>query len=236
MKKKFGVVSLIVAALALSASWAGASVNLQFNNNPNNIVGGSTQTIQAAPGASIVISLQLVSTTETTTSLDYWLTQFSGPGPGVFSITGRDFAGGDFPIPVWDNPVVITAGDRFSNSAIAAAGPDGVPDNLLGPQNGPDLAALCGATFNLAGTHQVATFTLTISLGALPGLYEIQTFDYPLFGWVDENFVDHVFDAHAAIRVQVVPELTTWLLLGLGIIVALGLNMSRLRTASRDRG
>ena len=120
MNKKLAVLVLIAATLAISASWAGASVILQFNNNPNNIVGGSPETIQAAPGANIVISLQLVSTTETTASLDYWLTQFSGPGPGVFSITGRDFTGSDFQSArLWGPATTTTPNDNFSNSQTA---------------------------------------------------------------------------------------------------------------------
>jgi PEP-CTERM motif-containing protein len=232
--KKFNIVTLIFLVLTLSTSWTGASVTLQFNNNPNDIVGGSPETIQTAPGASIVVSLQLVSTAETTTALTYWLAQFSGPGSGVFSITGRDRSGGDFNRGGWGDTVVTSAGDSFSNSQSLGLGqPDGVPDNLLSPRNGPSFGSIASGTSNPPGGHQVATFTLTISLGALPGLYEIRTFDYPGNGYGDENFQDHDFDAHAAIRVEVVPEPATWLLVGLGLLVLFGLNRLRLAIAPR---
>ena len=181
-QKKYYLVSLILTALALPISWAGATVTLQFNNNPNNVVGGSPETIQAAPGATVVISLQLVSTTETSIGLDYWLAQFSGPGSGVFSLTARDFMGSDFNRPIWGDALVINPVDNFSNTQTSGIGhPDGIADNLLAPRNGPDLGARVTGFPNPPGAHQVVTFTLTILLGAVPGLYQIGTFDYPGF-------------------------------------------------------
>lgn len=239
MNKRFAVLTLVAATLMLSASWVRATVNLQFNNNPNDVVGSSPEIIQAAPGANIVISLQLVSTTETTATVEYWLTQFSGPQPGVFSITGRDYTGSDFNRPFWGNGVTTTTRDDFDNSHFATLhDPDGVPDNLIAPRNGPDLGSRFSLDFNLPGTHQVAFFTLTISLDAAPGLYQIQTFDYPMNGYAeytDGTFIDRSFDNHAAINIQVVPEPGTWVLLSLGIPVLFGFNGFRLCVARPGR-
>jgi hypothetical protein len=237
MKKKLAIGLLTVAAFALSASGASASVILEFNQNPNDIVGGSPETIQAVPGGNIVFSLQLVCTTETVLGIDYWLSQFSGPSAGAFSITGHDLTGSDFARGGFSNATITSTDDRWSNSTPSGGTPphpDGVPDNVLGPRNGPDLGFIYTSIPNGPGIHQVATFTLTLSPNALPGLYEIRTFNYVFIspsGWSDPDFNSHNFDAEAAIRVQVVPEPNTWLLLGLGIAVTLGLNVFRLRTA-----
>ena len=224
MKTKFAVLILTVAGLAVSSEWAVASVVLQFNNNPNDGVGGSPEIIQAAPGENIVISLQLVSTTETTLAISYWLSQFSGPGSGVFSLIVRNRSGGDFNRGGLGDFTVTTSGDHYNNSQIGGVGPDGIPDNLLSPQNGPSLGSLCSNFIgNPPGVSQVAILTFAISLGAQPGLYEIRTFDYPGNGWSGEDFVDHDFDAQAAIRVEVVPEPMVWSLVSVGALVLFGL-------------
>ena len=209
-----------IAAFALSAPAARGTVYLQFNNSGNNVVGGSPQTIQVAPGGSVVLSLQLVSTTETTLALETWLWQFAGPSARVFSITGRDLTGSRFGRPEWGNDVVLSSADQFSNSSFGGKNnPDGVADNVLGPRNGPTLGGRFSNGHNPPGTHQVATFTLTLSPAASFGLYEIRTFSYPGVGWTDPSFNDNPFDNHAAIRIEVVPEGGTSVLLALGIVV-----------------
>ena len=210
---------LLLLFLALSFPAANATVTLQFNNNSNNVVGGLPQTVVATPGSTLMLSLQIVATTETVRAFDIWLSQFSGPAGSVFSLVGRDTSGPFLPITL--NSLVLSPGDLFSNSQFAPAGTsDGVPDNVLGPRNGPSLGGRDGGTIAPPGTHQIATFSIAIAPGAALGLYEIRTFSYPGAGWADENFVDHNFDGQAAISILVVPEPGTGLLLlgGLGVL------------------
>jgi hypothetical protein len=228
MNAKFAAVVLVVVGLGIATELADASVILEFNNNPNNTVGGSPEIIQAAPGANIVISLQLVSTTETTLAISYWLSQFSGPASGVFSLIGRNRSEGDWNRGGFSDATVTSAADHFNNSQMSGFGqPDGIADNLLSPQNGPSLGTLPTGTNNPPGVSQVAIFTFAISLNAQPGLYEIRTYDYAKNGWTDENFNDHTFDAQAAIRVEVVPEPMVWSLASLGALVIFGFRKFR---------
>src|SRR5437868_3437088 len=115
---------LLLATLALPFSWANATVSFQFTD-------GST--INAAPGSTITLHLQLVATAgETSSAVDYLLAQISGPGTNVFSITGRDLTTSDYPDPSFLDAEVTSSADNH-----APAG----PDNLLNPQNDLDLGA-----------------------------------------------------------------------------------------------
>ena len=219
MSKRTKIWMSLFAALALPLTRADATVFLQFNDNPDNVVGGAVQIIQATPGSTVVISLQLVSTTETSFTLDYWFSQFTGPQAGVFSLVGRDFTGSDFPNTV-GNGIILSPADNYNNSNGQSGFPDGVPDNQVNPRNGPIISGRASLP-NPPGSHQVATFTLSLSPTAMPVVYELQTFDYPGFGWGDPNFQDHNFDNQAAIRIEIVPEPDIWALLGLGLALVL---------------
>lgn len=223
---------LLLAAIMLPFSWASAAVSLQFNNSNSNQVGGSPATLSGAPGSTITISLQLVSTAEGTTALDYWLSQFSGPMAGAFSITGRSYTLSDFPDASATDPQVTSSTDTRSNSASSSGG-DGIADNVLNPRNGFDLGSVknnSGVNFG-AGTFQVANFTLTILPNAAAGLYQIRTFDYTGFGWSNTTVQDQPFSAQAAININVVPEPSTWAFMVLGGISVLAATRFRSKRA-----
>lgn len=228
MKTKTRII-LLLAAFTIPLSWAGAAVSLEFNNSINNQVGGSPVTITGITGGTITLSLQLFSTSEVTNAVDYWLTQFSGPGAGVFSITGIDYTGSMYPDPSAGTGG-FDPGDNFNNST-GAPGADGTMDNRLFPRNGPDLGSTKTVTTsnNPAGTNQIAIFTLSILPGAAQGLYQIRSFDYTGFGWSSTTTADQPFAAQAAINVNVVPEPATWSLIALGGLASVGLNVLRRR-------
>lgn len=234
MKTKYAII-LLCAALMLPLSWASGAVSLQFNNSLNNQVGGSPATLSGAPGGTVTVSLQLVSTAEGTTALDYWLSQFSGPTAGAFSIINRDYTGSIYPDPSASNAQVTSSTDTFSNST-GGPGSDSVPDNVINPQNGFDLgSSKSDTTVNQGpGTWQVATFTLQISNTAALGTYQLRSFDYSGFGWSSTTVQDQSFSAQAAINVDVtaVPEPATWSLMMLGGFGTFGLTLLRARRKS----
>jgi hypothetical protein len=218
MKTPSRILSLIAALVALPLSWASATTSLEFNNNANNMVGGALGTINIAAGGSFQLSLQINSTVPTN-AVDYWLTQFSGPTAGAFTITSVSYTGSAYSDPSFTGSF---AADAFNNST-GAPGSDGVVDGRLAPRDGPDLGSTKtpATPDNAAGTNQIATFTVSVAGGATAGLYQLRSFDYPGFGWSSTTLADQAFDNQAAINVNVaVPEPSTWAMgvLGVGVI------------------
>jgi len=238
MNKKTTLPILLIAALlVLPLSWASATVSLQFNNSTNNQVGGSPGTVAVNAGSTFILSLQLFSTAEPTNAVDYWLTQFSGPMAGVFSITNRDYTSSLFPDPSAGLAQVTDTADTGSNTVSqggAGRTPDGIADNRLNPRNAWNLGSSKAdtGTNNPAGTLQIANFTIAVLPGATLGTYQIQSFDYAGFGWSSTTAIDQPFAAQAAININVVPEPSTWMLLGAGVVGLVALNRFRGRRIS----
>jgi len=238
MNTKIKYIAVLLAALALPLSWASAvdTVSLQFNSNAaDTVTGGGAETISVTAGTSFTLSLQIVAN-RTVDGLDYWLSQFSGPTVGAFSITARNYAtpASSFPDPTVPDSSVTSTGDVQNNST-GVAGADGTPDNQINPRNAFNLASSAPSATNVpAGTHQVVTFTLQIAANA-SGTYELRTFDYSGRGWSDtiNSVFDQPFSSQADIFINVspVPEPSTWSLFGLGGVGSLGLMMLRRRRA-----
>jgi hypothetical protein len=219
MKTKYIITALAAAILPLSMANA---ADYLFNNSTANEVGGSPATLTAAPGGTVSFSLQVALGAESTSAVDYWMTQFSGAPPGMFSITTRDYTGSTFPDPSATNAQATTAADAFNNST-GAPGGDGTADNLINPRNGPDLGSSTTGGSVTSGTFQIANYTLTISPSA-SGLYNLRTFDYAGFGVNDVTP-----GAQASININVIPEPATWSLMGLGGLASVGLTWLRAR-------
>jgi hypothetical protein len=214
----FRLLILAFATVVLPLSTANAADYL-FNNSTNNEVGGGPNTIFAAPGSAVQISLQVnLGAGESTSAVDYWLIQASGPTPGAFSIVGRDYTGSSFSDPSATNAQVTSTSDNYNNST-GAPGADGNPDNALAPRNVFDLgSSTSDQSTKTNGVFQIATFTLQFAANAATGMYEIRTFDLAGFG------INDVTPAHQATIFIGVPEPATWSLLSLGGLGALGVN------------
>lgn len=228
MKSLLRRLLLPVVVSLLPLSWANAQTGtfLEFNNSSSNTVGGALQTINIAAGGTFVLSLQ-INAAQATNSLDYWLTQFSGPTTGAFTITSWDFTGSAYPDPSFTGSF---AGDTYSNTTGAPFSPDGIIDGRLQPRDGPDLGASTTSGGDIAsGLHQVVNLTLQVSPTAASGTYELRSFDYSGFGWSNTASPDNPFDNQAAININVVPEPSTWSLVILGGLGAVGVTTLRRR-------
>jgi hypothetical protein len=228
MKAKYTIV-LALAATILPLSWANAQGDFQFNGSPNNEVGGSPDTLIAAPGGMITLSLQAVLPAGAAVGgLDYWLTQFSGPsGSNPFSLVSRDYTSSFWPDPSALDFLAASPNDTRSNSA-SFGPPDGVPDNQINPQNGFDLGSTTatGTPVNGPDTFQIVNLTFQIAAGAAPGLYDLRTFDYPGFGLAD---ITPEHQAEILVSIGVIPEPPIWSLISLGGLGSFGLTWLRAR-------
>jgi hypothetical protein len=211
MNRKIGSL-LVLAALVLPLSLATATVSFQFTDGAS---------LNAAPGQTVTLHLQLVATAgETSNAVDYLLAQITGPGSNVFSITGRDLTLSDYPDPAFLDAEVSSSADNHA--------PVG-PDNLLNPQNDLDLGGTRNDTSTnyVGGTHYIATLSLAVAQGAMPGTYNIQT-TFSSYGATDH---DDIAATPASINITVVPEPATCALLGMGLGV---IGISALRRVRRS--
>ena len=172
-----------LCAVLLCAAPALATVSLQITDN------------DATPGSTVVgagqpfsFSVRLDSTSEQTAGLDYYLT--TPDGAGLFTIVGRNTAGGMYNDPLYYTDTTVTTS----------------PSNILNPRNLNDLGGLATNTLN-AGNYLVANYTLMVSAAAPNGQYTIQTMvlNPAIEGWIDPLSGEHPFNSHGSFSVSV-PE------------------------------
>jgi MYXO-CTERM domain-containing protein len=188
-----------VAALAVllcCTAPALATVSLTISDNdatPNSAVVGAGNTFS--------FTVRLVSTSEQTAGIDYYLT--TPDGSNRFSIVDRNTAGGMYNDPLY-----------FTDTTVEAS-----PSNLLNPRNDNDLGGLATSTLN-AGTYLVANYTLLVDAATPNGIYTINTtVANANEGWIDPSSGEHPFTSHGAFTVSV-PEPSG---LGLAMLVVAGL-------------
>ncbi|MDQ6623892.1 MAG: PEP-CTERM sorting domain-containing protein [Verrucomicrobiota bacterium] len=220
MKRRVRLFTFILAA-ALPLYSAGAATSLQFNNNANNVVGGTLDTLNLTTGQTFILSLQLNSTVAAN-AVDFWLSQFSGPAAGAFTILSANYTGSSFSDPSFTGSF---SGDAYNNTT-GAGGADGVIDGLIKPRNGPDLGSTTTSGADVtAGTSQIVTLTLQVNGTAALGLYQLRSFSYPGTGFSSTTVADQPYSNQAAINVNVVPEPSSVALLVLGGAAVLGLGL-----------
>ena len=194
--------SLAFVGLAtLPSTGAFAAVSLNFTDNDATPTAASVSS-----GSSFTVTLNLTSTAEQTTGLDYFLRDNTFvSGTPRFRITDRNIG-------------ASTYSDPFNGDAAVEA----QPASLLNPSTDLDLGATLAnpSSPNGAGTFLVANYTFAVDPTTPLGTYTISTFSQPGTGYQagPPLFTDMPFNQHATFNVTVVPEPSAVALLGLGAI------------------
>jgi hypothetical protein len=210
MKKQLGLTCACLLAIARFA----------FADSINIIdASGDPTSGSYAPGSSFTLSMQVNATNPPETDLNgfsLWLAPGNAAWNNFFTITSKTV--GDFP----DSNNGLTAGGE----GIVAGGT--VHD--LGYTN--DV----GVNFPSPSTKNGGTLTIQIGAGVAPGVYTIHTTvladnSSKQTEMNDGSFVQHQVGS-SVYTITVVPEPSTWSLLGVGSIGSLGLTWLRARRRS----
>jgi len=201
---------LLTAALIIQLE-SRAAVLLEFDNGtilPNSVT--------ISPGETFAFDVYLTSTSQQTVGLTYFLSvstagDFSNPGSGKFTITGRNISGSSY------------SDLQTSNSTFLLAA-----NAVLDPQNNsdagglePDLAALA------PDRYFVATFTIQSLVSVVDGVYQL---NFANAVYIDEIFEPYSIDTLGSFIVTVVPEPNSLILALIGGLGAMIL-VSRRRKA-----
>jgi len=185
------IVLSLLASMVIPAASALATVTLALTDQD-----ATPLSTTVAKGSNFTVRLNLTSTSEQTTGLDYFLAAL-GSGSGHFYIVDRDISTSPYADP------------SFVDSVVEAQ-----PDSVLNPRNAWDL----GATLNNvnsalnSGTYLVANYTIHVNADTPNATYTIEAQNDPNIGWIGnsaDNFNDHPFSPPPAdFAVTVTPEPT----------------------------
>ncbi len=199
---KYGVI--VYAGLAMAfAALAHATVSLSFNQ-----LAVTIDKLLASPPQATV-ALNLVSTAEQTTGLDYYLTAL-GSANGHFQVIDRNISTSLYNDLI--NP------DQTSGEI---RGVEALPEALLNPTTDLDLGGNATAA-QASGTRFVSNYTIRVLPGTPNGSYVIETTSLDGTGWIGTDFMDHPFTNQASLNIIVVPEPACLGLAGMLGLLSLG--------------
>jgi len=167
-----------VAALLAVPTQAKAGVSLLLTDNDS-----SPTAVTVNPGQSFTVTLNVTSTAEKLTGVDYYF-KVSGAGAGKLNLTQRD-----------------TTGTSFADTLK-------LDSEVTGSITGQvDLGATLTNVSNAlgAGTYLLAKYTISVDANLAPGTYTLSTIDPVGSGVVREapTFNEQGFDSHALFTVNV---------------------------------
>jgi hypothetical protein len=207
--RKFCSHIAFVALLSLVPAFSALGTVILTMTNTNN----GTVVASVGSGQTFPVTVNVVASgtgvNNTTTGIDYYFQQTSGPASGLISIFSRDSTGSAYP---------------FLNTPPD----DAVAGEMLNPRNDSDLGGgtTPAGTVKSQGTFLAAKYLLLVDASAPAGTYVINTFSFPNTGYSDSAQNDHQFDSQATFTVTVTPEPSTAMLLG---AAAVGLGIRRRR-------
>jgi MYXO-CTERM domain-containing protein len=204
-KKIIGLLSRVstpgifaLAALALAAVPARAAVNLSLATT------GGASSVTLPHGGSFSVTLNLTSSAESLTGVDYYF-NISGGASGLVRLTGRDLTGSSF-----SDPNLVNSGDNASSPGVLDAN-----FSLLNPQNSLDLGAtltnvgvaLPANTGGNPASYLLGTYTFNVDPSAPAGSYILSTTSLPGSGVVTQapNFSEQSFSQQASFTIVVSP-------------------------------
>ncbi len=204
-------ISSLLATIAVACAFlmSGPSARAQYSITFAD-TSGDPGSVTIAPGDLFNVTLTLVSQGAASIGLSYFLQVLEGGGNGLFRITARNLSGSSFSDATTDDSIALQSADA-----------------LLDPRNNSNL----GATVvdpnspNGAGSFFIASFTLQALAGIAPGVYTLSTADVVV---TDSAFGDNPV-GDASYGVTIVPEPSTYCLLGAGLLFGAARSVRRFR-------